>query len=151
MGFLSFSYSYKDLLDIATKIAVQAKMDGLSKHQIENVIESLYMVDDPRDALLIAQLYAQRQAMRLTKEKEGKEKGYKERGPLKSMSMMSEVFNDIYNKGKDRTFASQFLHLVKWIYESIGEEDKEKSRLPENVNAETITFDELMKILRGKS
>jgi hypothetical protein len=123
------SYSYKELLDIATKIAVQAKNEYLTKSQIENLIGSLYMVDDPRDALLIAQLFSHRQAARL-------EKGFR------TMSKISKILNDMYNTGKDRIFASQFLGLVKWIYECI-----EERRLPK-VNAETITFDELMKILR---
>jgi len=130
MNVCGSSYSYRDLLDMATRIAVQAKIDGLAKTQIENLIGSLYMVDDPKDALLIAQLFAHRQAARL------------ERG-FRTMSKVGEALNSMYSMGKDRVFASQFLGLVKWIYECI-----EDVRLP-RVNVEAITFDELMKILRG--
>jgi len=127
---VSTSFSYKDLLDMATRIAVQAKFENLTKSQIENLIGSLYMVDDPRDALLVAQLFAHRQAARL------------DRG-FRTMSRVSEALNNMYSMNKDRVFASQFLGLVKWIYECI-----EDVRLP-RINVETITFDELMKILRG--
>jgi hypothetical protein len=125
------TFSYKDLLDVATRIAVQAKFENLAKNQIENLIGSLYMVDDPKDALLVAQLFAHRQAARL-------------KGGFRTMSRVSGIFNNMYTMGKDRAFANQFLHLVKWIYECI-----EKVELP-RVNVETITFDELMKILRGR-
>ena len=114
---------------MATRIAVQAKIDRVTKSQIENLIGALYMVEDTREALLIAQLFAHRQAARL-------------KGGFYTMSKISKVLNDMYNMGKDRVFASQFLGLVKWIYECI-----EERRLP-RVNIETISFDELMEILR---
>ena len=42
-------FSNTEFLDRASKIAVQAKLDGLSKSQIENLIASLYMVDDEKE------------------------------------------------------------------------------------------------------
>ncbi|MEM3986473.1 MAG: hypothetical protein QXR39_06860 [Candidatus Methanomethylicia archaeon] len=123
--------SYKELLDTATRIAVQAKFDGLTKTQIENVIGSLYMVDDPRDALLISQLFAHRQAKRL-------------RGGYKTMAMISRILNDLYVRNFDRQRASELLDLVKWVYESV-----ENVRLP-TIDVDKLTFDELMNILRGQ-
>jgi hypothetical protein len=138
---VSASFSYKDLLDMATRIAVQARIDKLAKDQIENLIGSLYAIDDPKDALLVAQLFAQRQAVRF-----GKRKG-NVIVPCKAMSEVGETFDNMYNMGKDRVFAAQFLTLVKWIYESM--ESIERDELS-RINVKTITFDELMKILRGR-
>lgn len=124
-------FSYKDLLDTATRIAVQAKMEGLTKSQIENIIGSLYMVDDTKDALLVSQLFAHRQAERLGRGR-------------KTMSMISKFLNEIYIKNEDRRLASEFLGLVKWVYECI-----EEVRLP-MIDINTLTFDGLMNILRGR-
>jgi len=125
------AFSYKDLLDNATRIAVQAKLDGLTKTQIENIIGSLYMVEDARDALLITQLFAHRQAERLGRGR-------------KTMSMISKFLNEIYVKNEDRCLASEFLGLIKWVFECI-----EEVRLP-MIDVNTLTFDALMNILRGR-
>lgn len=123
-------FSNIEFLDKASKIAVQAKLEGLTKTQIENISTSLYMVENERDCLLITQLYSQRQAARLRK-------GYN------FAKLVNEILNEIYIKGGKREDASKLLGLVKWIYESI-----EDIRLP-RVDIKTINFNELMKILRG--
>ncbi|MBS7612356.1 hypothetical protein KEJ27_09210 [Candidatus Bathyarchaeota archaeon] len=121
-------FSNIELLDRASRIAVQAKLEGLTKSQIENLIASLYMVDDDRDCLLFTQLFVHRQAARL-------ERGYD------FAKLVNGAIGEMYSKGGKREDASKLLGLVKWIFESI-----EKVRLP-RVDAKTMSFNALMKIL----
>lgn len=123
-------FSNIEFLDKASKIAVQAKLDGLTKTQIENISASLYMIEDERDCLLFTQLFSQRQAARL-------------RRGHNFAKLVNEAINEIYSKGGKREDATKLLGLVKWIYESI-----EDIRLP-RVDIRTMNFNELMKILRG--
>ncbi|MBC7091696.1 MAG: hypothetical protein H5T50_07315 [Nitrososphaeria archaeon] len=123
-------FSNIEFLDRASKIAVQAKLDGLTKSQIENLIASLYMTEDEKECLLFTLLFAHRQAARL-------ERGYN------FAKLINQTISEMYSKGGNREDASKLLGLVKWIFESI-----EKVRLP-YIDMKNMNFSKLIAILQG--
>ncbi|NHV98446.1 MAG: hypothetical protein HA496_02225 [Thaumarchaeota archaeon] len=118
--------SDKEALDIATKIGVQAKFDGLTKSQFENLLSSLDYVQDPKASLLVAAAFAYRQTSRLGKGK-------------RTADLVANALERIYREG-GKEDARKLLGLAKWIFEIV-----EKTRLERTPNE----FTDLLRMLAG--
>jgi len=96
----------KELLDWGVRIGSQARLAGVEKHQLENLIASLDSVDDPRACLLMTAVFAYRQASRDVI------------GPSTAVVIRSAM-SELYNKSdKPREAARKMLGFAKWVYES---------------------------------
>ncbi|MCS7098591.1 MAG: hypothetical protein NZ922_06405 [Candidatus Methanomethyliaceae archaeon] len=123
--------SEKDLLDYAVRIGVQAKLDGIKKSQLENILASLELFEDPKHSLLVTAVYSNRQASRL------------KRG-FRTADIISDILNELYRNGYGREEARKILGLAKWTFESI-----ENKEVKVNVDIKKLTSEEFLKILRG--
>lgn len=94
-----------EILDLGTRIGVQARYDDIDKSQIENVISSIDFVEDKRLALLVTALFAERQARRL-------KKGYE------TARLINEAMTKLFNSGLEKEHARQLLAIAKWAYEA---------------------------------
>jgi len=118
----------KTLLDYATKIGVQARYDRVEKAQIENLLASLEMVEDPQISPLVTAAYAHRQAARL-------KRGYR------TAKLINEAMEWLYRQNLGREEARRLLGMAKWIFESL-----EKVRL--SIDVRDLTFQKLLGELR---
>jgi len=121
---------HSTLLDYATRIGVQARLEGIAKAQVESLLASLDFVEDPRISLLLTSAYAHRQAARLGR-------GYN------TARIINELMDQMYRSGEGKEKARFVLGLAKWIYE-IAEE----YRLP-RIDINTLTFEKFLEILRS--
>ena len=121
---------HSTLLNYATKIGVQARLEGIAKAQVESLLASLDFVEDPRISLLLTSAYAHRQAARLGR-------GYN------TARIINELMDQMYRSGEGKEKARFVLGLAKWIYE-IAEE----YRLP-RIDINTLTFERFLEILRS--
>jgi len=121
---------HSTLLNYATKIGVQARLEGIAKAQVESLLASLDFVEDPRISLLLTSAYAHRQAARLGR-------GYN------TARIINELMDQMYRSGEGKEKARFVLGLAKWIYE-IAEE----YRLP-RIDINTLTFEKFLEILRS--
>ncbi|MEM2746808.1 MAG: hypothetical protein QXK69_09895 [Candidatus Caldarchaeum sp.] len=94
------------ILNHAAKIGIQAKLDGLAKSQIEQIIASLENMEDPRLSLLVTASFAYRQANRLGR-------GHR------TANLIGEAMQDLYTKNYGKEQARKLLGLAKWVYESV--------------------------------
>jgi hypothetical protein len=118
--------SDKEILDIATRIGVQARFEGLTRSQFENLLSSLDYVQDPKVSLLVAVAFAYRQASRLGRGR-------------RTANLVANALERIYREG-EKDDARKLLGLAKWIFEIV-----EKTRLEKIPNE----FMDLMKMLGG--
>jgi hypothetical protein len=121
---------YSALLDYATRIGVQARLEGVAKAQVESLLASLDLVEDPRVSLLLVSAFAHRQAARLG-------------GGYNTARIVNELMDKLYRSGEGKEKARFVLGLAKWIYEIV-----EKYRLP-RIEIDTLTFEKFLEILRG--
>ena len=126
------SLEYSILLDYASRIGVQANQENIPKTQIENLLASIDLVEDPKLSLLIVSAYAHRQAARLGR-------GYN------TARIVNEVMDKIYKSGEGKEKARFVLGLAKWIYEIT---DNYRHRLPK-IDINTLTFSKFLEILRS--
>lgn len=103
--------SDEEAINIATRIGVQARFEGLTKAQFENLLSSLDVVKDPKASLLVTAAYAHRQAARLGRGR-------------RTATLISEALRKIYQEG-EKEDARKLLGLAKWIFEIV-----ENVRLP---------------------
>ncbi|MCX8193680.1 MAG: hypothetical protein N3G77_07730 [Nitrososphaeria archaeon] len=120
-----------EVLNYAVRIGVQARLENLTKTQIENLLSSLDFINDPRLSLLVTSAYAHRQAARL------------DRGRA-TAKLVNELMDKIYRGGEDKEKARFALGLAKWIYEIM-----EQYRLP-RIDISTLTFEKFLELLRGE-
>ncbi|MEM0011418.1 MAG: hypothetical protein QXT84_06985 [Candidatus Bathyarchaeia archaeon] len=151
-GFLSQTITEKDILDLAAKIAVQARLDPkIDKSQIENLIASLEGASDPENSPIITAIYAHRQAGR-------NEIGYE------TAKLISETMCKLYSLRYKKDDARRLLVLAKWIYESFdvfGKEEKDKEKreriIREKIreklsgNIKELTIQDVLRILSKNS
>jgi len=128
-GMYSGNVNINDLLNYATKIGVQAKFDGLSKAQLEGLLASLNMIEDPKASLSLTSAYAHRQAERLARGRN-------------TARLVNEAMSWLSSKGGDREQARMLLGFAKWIFECI-----EHIRLP-RIEISRLTLEEFLKTLR---
>jgi len=133
---LSESSHFKELLNYATRIGVQAKFEGTEKAQMENLLASLEMVEDPESCLLVTAAYAHRQSSR-------------GRIGWRTARLINEAMNWLYKqdikKEEKRVEGRKLLGLAKWIYECLEKEriTLQKERIKE------LTLEEFLEKLRG--
>lgn len=127
---MSQKITEEEILNLAARIAVQAKIDGVKKSQIENLLTSVEISSDPKISPNIVALYAYRQAER-------NEIG---RG---TAVLISEAMSRLSEAGGGREEARKLLGFMKWIYESLGER-----RIP-RVTVKELKFQDVLKILKG--
>lgn len=118
------------LLDYATKIGVQARLEGIAKAQVESLLASLDIVEDPRASLLLTSAYAHRQAARLGR-------GHN------TARIVNELMDKIYKGGEGKEKARFTLGLAKWIYEIT-----ENYRWPK-IDIDRLTFEKFLEVLRS--
>jgi len=118
------------LLDYATKIGVQARLEDVAKAQVESLLASLDLVEDPKLSLLLTSAYAHRQAARLRK-------GYN------TARIVNELMDRMYKGGEGKEKARFALGLAKWIYEIT-----ENYRLP-RIDIDTLSFEKFLEVLRS--
>lgn len=124
------SINEEEVLNFATRIAVQAKIDGVERSQIENLLASLELAADPKNSLWVSTLYAYRQA---------------ERGRIgrRTAELIYEAMSRLYEAGCGKDEARKLLGFAKWVYESL-----EKRSIP-RIDARRLTLQELLKMLKG--
>jgi len=118
------------LLDYATRIGVQARLDGIAKTQVESLLASLDFIEDPKLSLLLTSAYAHRQAARLGR-------GHN------TARIVNELMDRMYKGGEGKEKARFALGLAKWIYEIA-----ENYRLP-RIDIDTLTFEKFLEALRS--
>jgi hypothetical protein len=121
---------HSTLLDYATKIGVQARLEGIAKAQVESLLASLDLVEDPKVSLLLTSAYAYRQAARLG------------RGHT-TARIVIELIDKMYKGGEGKEKSRFTLGLAKWIYEIT-----ENYRLP-RIDIDTLTFEKFLEVLRS--
>lgn len=148
------SITEEEMLDLAARIAVQARLDKVDRSQIENLLASVEIASDPKNSPWIVALHAYKQAGR----------GEKIMGS-KTASLIYEAMRRLSETGGNKEDARKLLGLVKWIYESFGREEKEESeakelgkkkgkgiseRLKEELkkDAKDLKFQEVLEILK---
>ena len=123
--------SEPNIFDLAARIGVQAKYEGVDKSQIENILSSLDLVEDERKSLLVTALFAERQATRLGRGRE-------------TARLINDSLTQLYASGKKKNQARQLLGLAKWVYEATSER-----RLPISPrDIKNLTFEKLLEALR---
>jgi len=103
----------KTLLDWGAKIGVAAKRENVSTSQLENLIATLSSIRG-REALLVAAVYAMRQAQRRGEKEEG---GI---GPV-TARLVSQALTELYRQGAGIEEARKVLDFSRWVYEAFGE------------------------------
>ncbi len=127
---MTSSVSEEQILDISARIGVQARCERLAKAQLENLLASLDLVEDPKASLLVAAAYAHRQAARLGR-------GYV------TARLVSNALNQIYKSGGKKENARKILGLAKWVFEAIENTGLPKS--PSEISS--LTFTRLIELL----
>ena len=118
------------ILDWAARIGVQAKLDGVSRAQLESLLASLETVEDPKHCVLVTAAFAERQAARL--------------GGRRMARLVNEALSEIYKEGGGREEARKLLGLAKWVFEAI-----ERVRFPISPSeVDKLTFREFLDRLR---
>jgi len=130
VGFLSQTITEKDILDLAAKIAVQARLDEVEKSQIENLLASVEISSDPKNSPWVVALYAYRQA--------GRNKIRRE-----TANLINEAMSNLCEAGCGREDARKILGFVKWIYESL-----EGREIPQ-VDIKKLKFQDVLKMLKS--
>ncbi len=93
-----------ELMDWAARIGSQAKIDGITKSQIEQLIGSAELM--PSHAPLISAAFANRQAARLN------------RGQNMAR-IVTRAMKWLHEQNKDKTEVRKLLGLAKWVYECV--------------------------------
>ncbi|MEM4618790.1 MAG: hypothetical protein QW607_01095 [Desulfurococcaceae archaeon] len=146
---MSQTITERDILDLAAKIAVRARLDlKIDKSQIENLIASLEGASDSENSPIITAIYAYRQAGRNEIEYE-------------TAKLISETMCKLYSLHYKKDDARRLLVLAKWIYESFDvfggdQKDNEgkKERIKKNIEKklsgkkiEELTIQDILRIL----
>ena len=127
----------KELLNYATRIGVLAKLERtekgqMEKAQMENLLASLEMTEDPALCLLVTAAYAHRQFSRGLIGRE-------------TAKLVNKAMSWLYEQNLKREEARKLLGLAKWIYECL-----EKTRISIEWNKiKELTFEEFLEKLRG--
>ena len=95
-----------DLMNWAARIGSQAKIDGVEKSQIEQLIGSAEQARKPTHAPLMTAAFAYRQASR----------GYIRES---SARLIARAMQWLYENNKDKTEVRRLLGLSKWVYECL--------------------------------
>ncbi|MEM2363745.1 MAG: hypothetical protein QXQ20_08650 [Candidatus Nezhaarchaeales archaeon] len=135
--FLSQLLTESEMLDLAAKIAVQARIDEVERSQIENLLAMVETALDPKNSPQIVALYAYRQVDR-------------RRIGKRTADLIHEAMNKLSEKGGRREDVRRLLGLVKWIYEALGilgEGPDLERRL--KVEVKNLDFQGVLKMLRG--
>jgi len=114
------------LMDWAAKIGSQAKVDGVKKSQIEQLIGSAELL--PAHAPLITAAFASRQAARLG-------------GGHNTARMVAQAMIWLHKQNKDKAEVRRLLGLAKWVYECV-----ENRRIPNVFNS----FNEFVQFLASE-
>jgi hypothetical protein len=122
------SIGEEEVLNLATKIGVQAKIDGVTRAQFENILSSLELVEDSKASLLVTAAFAHRQAARL--------------GGRRMAELINDAMRKLYDANCGKEDARKLLGFAKWIFESI-----EEVRLPQ-VAVRSLTLKDFLDILR---
>lgn len=118
------------MLDLAARIGVQAKFEGIAKAQFEGILASLDSIEDPSASLLVTAAFAHRQASRLR----GRE----------TAKLINASLAELHRAGGRKEDARRLLGLAKWVYEAV-----EPIRLPlRREEIRTLTFAKLLEYLR---
>lgn len=118
----------KEIMDLAARIGVQAKIDGIAPSQLEHLMASLESVSHDKHCLLICASFAHRQASRLGK-------------GMNFARVVTEAMDKLYRLGLNREYARKLLGLAKWIFESV-----ERVRVP---HGGIKDFEHYISILKG--
>lgn len=121
----------EEMLDLAAKIAVQAKIDRVDRSQIENLLAVVEIASDPKNSPWIVALYAYRQAER-------------DKISIKTADLIYEAMSRLSKAGSGREDVRRLLGFVKWIYESL-EIAKGKLR----VDVKGLKFQDVLEMLKG--
>ncbi|MEM2169769.1 MAG: hypothetical protein QXQ20_08430 [Candidatus Nezhaarchaeales archaeon] len=105
----------KDILDLAARIAVQARIDGVERSQMENLLASVETSSDPKMSPYFVTLYAYSRV------------GRKEMGE-KTAALIHEAMNKLYEAGCEREEVRKLLGLAKWVYESFEEKELKEEK-----------------------
>lgn len=124
---MSQSLTESEILNLAAKIAVQAKIDRVERSQIENLLAVAETALDPKNSPWIVTLYAYRQVER-------------RRIGKKTADLIYEAMSKLGGREDVR----RLLGLVKWMYESL---EAVSRPLPRDV--ENLTFQGFLEILKG--
>ncbi|MEM0057047.1 MAG: hypothetical protein QW612_05805 [Candidatus Bathyarchaeia archaeon] len=127
---MSQTITEKDILDLAAKIAVQARLDKVERSQIENLLASVEISSDPKNSPWVVALYAYRQA--------GRNKIRRE-----TANLINEAMSNLCEAGCGREEARKILGFVKWIYESL-----EGRKIPQ-VDIKKLKFQDVLKMLKS--
>ncbi|MEM2291997.1 MAG: hypothetical protein QXO15_07930 [Nitrososphaerota archaeon] len=140
----------EEILNLAARIAVQARIDYVKRSQIENLLTSVEIPSDQKNSPWVVALYAYRQAGR-------QEIG---RG---TADLIYEAMSRLSEAGGGKEDVRKLLGFVKWIYESFekkeGKEEKPAEILQQTikrvlgkkegkVDIRNLTFQDALKILR---
>lgn len=130
---MSQTITEEEILNLAARIAIQAKIDEVEKSQIENLLSSVEVSSDPKNSPWVVALYAYRQAGR----------GRIGRG---TADLIYGAMSRLCEAGCGREDVRKILGFVKWIYESF--EGKERNILP-RIDIKNLTFQDALKMLKG--
>ncbi|MEM4677387.1 MAG: hypothetical protein QXY55_05820 [Candidatus Korarchaeota archaeon] len=133
---MSQTITEEDVLDLAAKIAVQARRDGVERSQIENLLALVEKPSDPKISPWVVALYAYKQAGR-------KQAG---RGKIghKTADLIYEAMRKLCEAGCGKEDVRKLLGFMKWIYESL-----EGRTIPQEVDVEKLKLQDVLKMLRG--
>ncbi len=91
-------------MDWAARIGSQAKLDGVAKSQIEQLIGSAELL--PAHAPLISAAFASRQAARLGRGQN-------------TAKVVAQAMKWLHGQNKDKAEVRRLLGLAKWVYECL--------------------------------
>lgn len=130
---MSKTITEKDILDLAAKIAVQAKKERVEKSQIENLLSVIEVASDPANSPWVVALYAYRQA---------------ERGRMghATASLIHEAMIKLSEAGCGKEDLRKLLGFVKWIFESF---ERKERNIPPRVDAKNLTLQSVLEMLKG--
>jgi hypothetical protein len=112
-----------ELMNWAARIGSQAKLDGIAKSQIEQLIGSAELI--PEHAPLITAAFAHRQAERL-------KKGHN------TARVISQAMKWLYQEKRDKNEVRKLLGLAKWVFECVENQ---------YIREQFKTFEDLVKSL----
>jgi len=102
----------KLLLDWGARIGVAARRENVASSQLENLIASLNSVKG-EEALLVASIFALRQAQR----RERREEGEQPIGPH-TARLVTRALLELYQMKLGKEAAQRMLSFAKWVYEA---------------------------------
>lgn len=130
---MSKTITEKDILDLAAKIAIQAKIERVERSQIENLLSAVEIASDPKNSPWVVALYAYRQAGR-------------DRIKRGTANLIYEAMSKLSGAGCGREDVRRLLGFVKWIYDSF---EKMERRIPSQVDIKNLTFQNALEMLKG--